>query len=301
MIAPLVCCVGTTEPWNVAGIGLDSRALAACGARAVTVVVGVSAQDGLGLHRTLAIAPELIAAQFAALERAPLAAIRIGALLDAASVSAVASALDARRSSGRAIPVVYDPVLATSAGGELASSATIEAIARELLPFVTIVTPNVSEARRLVSCGASARATPGREASTSDNGEGDAGARSARGTLADVVSRSDAMSDAIRPLLDSMATWARELTRMGAAAALVTGGHLPGDPIDVFVDARGETHFEAPRIAGELRGTGCLLACALAAELARGAASRDAIATARAFVRDRFAASIEIGGMRAAY
>lgn len=272
MILPIVCCVGTTEPWNVAGLGLDYRALAGCEARAVTVVVGVSAQDGRGIHRALPISPELIAAQFDALERAPIAAIRIGALLDAPAVVSVANELRARRRNGRGVPVVFDPVLSTSAGGELASAETIESIARELLPLVTIVTPNIAEAHRLAAF----------ELSRGRGHEGE--------------------TFAGNPTPDSMAERARALVAMGASGAFVTGGHLAGDPIDVFVDAGGETRYRAPRIAGgELRGTGCLLACALAAELARGASSRDAIPIARAFVRERFATSVELGGMRAAY
>lgn len=268
MRAPLVCCIGTTEPWNVAGLGLDLRALAACGARAVSVVAGVSAQDGRGSNLAHAIPPDVIAAQIAALERAPLAAIRIGALLDAASVVLIARALADRRARGRAVPVVYDPVLASSAGGAFASTTTCDAIGRELLPLVTVVTPNLGEAARLLANDALRPPGPALDA--------------------------DATPEA-------MAIWARALVARGAASALVTGGHLTGDPIDVFVDALGETRFTASRIAGELRGTGCLLACALAAELGRGATARDAIASARAFVRERFVTAIDVGEMRAAY
>ncbi|MBD5604502.1 MAG: hydroxymethylpyrimidine/phosphomethylpyrimidine kinase, partial [Candidatus Eremiobacteraeota bacterium] len=44
-----VCSIGTTDPWNAAGLGLDVLALAECGARALTVVAGVTAQDRHGI------------------------------------------------------------------------------------------------------------------------------------------------------------------------------------------------------------------------------------------------------------
>lgn len=266
MSATLVCCVGTMEPWNVAGLGLDSRALAGCGARAVSVVCGVSAQDGRGGHAASAIASDLIAAQFNALERAPIAAIRIGALCDEASVRSVARALRGRESAGKAVPVVYDPVLVTSAGGIFASAATIAAIVGELLPQATLVTPNLYEAARLATPGSDAGG-PGSEAAT----------------------------------VDAMAASGHALLALGARNALVTGGHLAGDPVDVLIAAGHETRFTAARLPGDLRGTGCLLACGLAAELGRGTPLLEAVELAREFVRARFATAIDIGGMRGAY
>ena len=258
----LVCCVGTTEPWTVAGLGLDIRALDALGARGVIVVAGVSAQDGRGAHAGAATEPGLIAAQFAALERAPISAVRIGALLDPASIGAVARALRIRVEASGPVPIVYDPVLATSAGGRFASPESIVEIVRELVPLTTTITPNLAEAAWLLGLEPLAACEPDPQA---------------------------------------MACWGASLVAAGAGSALVTGGHLAGDPIDVLVDGDTQTRFAATRLPGELRGTGCLLACALAVGLGRGDALRDAVASARAFVRARFAAARDIAGMRAAY
>ena len=78
---------------------------------------------------------------------------------------------------------------------------------------------------------------------------------------------------------------ASALQRRGAGAVLVKGGHLAGDPIDVLATAAGVETFSEPRIAGEMHGTGCTLAMALACGLANGAPLRDAVAAARAYVR----------------
>src|SRR5690606_16167153 len=63
---------------------------------------------------------------------------------------------------------------------------------------------------------------------------------------------------------------AAELRRQGAAAVLLKGGHLPGDPVeDLLATASGSTRFRHPRLDAEGHGTGCTLASAIAARLAR--------------------------------
>jgi hydroxymethylpyrimidine/phosphomethylpyrimidine kinase len=79
---------------------------------------------------------------------------------------------------------------------------------------------------------------------------------------------------------------ARALVAKGPKAVLLKGGHLPGDPVDVFATAEGGfEEFRGSRIKGTARGTGCRLASAMAAGLARGVKLRDAVMGAREFVR----------------
>jgi hydroxymethylpyrimidine/phosphomethylpyrimidine kinase len=82
--------------------------------------------------------------------------------------------------------------------------------------------------------------------------------------------------------VDDMAVAARALVDLGARSALVTGGHLPGDAVDVLCDADGVRDYRAARIGGgSPHGTGCALSAAIAAGLARGRALRDAVADAK--------------------
>ena len=79
---------------------------------------------------------------------------------------------------------------------------------------------------------------------------------------------------------------AEKLLDMGAKAALVKGGHVPGDVIvDVLATERGEHFFDGPRIVTKAtHGTGCTLASGIAAGLARGLVLVDAVALARAYL-----------------
>ncbi len=94
---------------------------------------------------------------------------------------------------------------------------------------------------------------------------------------------------------------AETLRAFGSHAVLVTGGHLAGDPVDVLAHAGGIESFTAARIGVDMRGTGCVLAMALACELARGTALLAATARARAFVRSKIAGARQFQGLRVAY
>ncbi|HZP41672.1 MAG TPA: bifunctional hydroxymethylpyrimidine kinase/phosphomethylpyrimidine kinase [Candidatus Binatia bacterium] len=89
---------------------------------------------------------------------------------------------------------------------------------------------------------------------------------------------------------------ARALVDRGARAALVTGGHLAGDPCDVLFDGAAFHDLVAPRIPlAPTHGTGCTLSAAIAAGLARGLDLLAAVAEAKAFVGRALAAATPVG------
>ncbi|MEO8070654.1 MAG: bifunctional hydroxymethylpyrimidine kinase/phosphomethylpyrimidine kinase, partial [Acidobacteriota bacterium] len=79
--------------------------------------------------------------------------------------------------------------------------------------------------------------------------------------------------------VDDMRRAATALVAMGARAAIVKGGHLDGDPVDVVYDGHVHTELRGLRIATpHTHGTGCTFAAAVAARLALG---EDTLAAAR--------------------
>ena len=71
--------------------------------------------------------------------------------------------------------------------------------------------------------------------------------------------------------LDDMSRAARDLVERGAGAALLKGGHLDGDAVDLFWDGRRELVWRKPRLdTRHTHGTGCTLSAAITAGLARG-------------------------------
>jgi hydroxymethylpyrimidine/phosphomethylpyrimidine kinase len=91
--------------------------------------------------------------------------------------------------------------------------------------------------------------------------------------------------------VDAMIAAGRALLDIGARAAIVKGGHLEGEPVDILVTRVGVERFSGSRLAGQTRGTGCTLAMALACEIALGRNLVDAVKGARAYVRANIARS----------
>ncbi|HEX7816998.1 bifunctional hydroxymethylpyrimidine kinase/phosphomethylpyrimidine kinase [Dyella sp.] len=87
------------------------------------------------------------------------------------------------------------------------------------------------------------------------------------------------------------------LLDLGARSVLLKGGHAPGAiVIDRYYDARGMLEIRHPRLKREGHGTGCTLASAIAAELAKGHPARVAIRTASDYVHRALARGYRPGG-----
>jgi hydroxymethylpyrimidine/phosphomethylpyrimidine kinase len=76
------------------------------------------------------------------------------------------------------------------------------------------------------------------------------------------------------------------LLARGARSVFLKGGHLPDGEqvIDLFADAHGVHQIAHPRLQLEAHGTGCTLASAIAANLCRGLALKDACFAASDYV-----------------
>ena len=84
---------------------------------------------------------------------------------------------------------------------------------------------------------------------------------------------------------EDMRRAAREIAAMGAGAVVMKGGHLPGDPVDLLFDGRTFYRFPARRVdTPNTHGTGCTYSSAIAAGLARGLSTPDAVAEAKTYL-----------------
>jgi hydroxymethylpyrimidine/phosphomethylpyrimidine kinase len=90
------------------------------------------------------------------------------------------------------------------------------------------------------------------------------------------------------------------VAEVGAAAALVKGGHREGAADDCLAKREGSgvaiTWLPGERIAGApVHGTGCALSAAITAGLAEGRALEESVARGRTFVRDAIARAEAVG------
>ena len=96
--------------------------------------------------------------------------------------------------------------------------------------------------------------------------------------------------------VDGMSDAAKRLVELGASAALVTGGHLGGDAVDLLWNGREERRWSRPRMdARHTHGTGCTLSAAIAAGLAHGQDLVQSVDRATRFVGRAIAAAPRLG------
>ncbi len=147
MNAPFcILTIAGSDSGGGAGVQSDVRTIRAIGGHGLTAITAVTAQDTERITAWQPVADKLITAQIrSALGGFPVAAIKTGLLPGPGAVRAVALAL----SRGPAIPLVVDPVLASSSGTRFISKSGALALRRRLFPIATVVTPNWPEAAEL--------------------------------------------------------------------------------------------------------------------------------------------------------
>lgn len=97
---------------------------------------------------------------------------------------------------------------------------------------------------------------------------------------------------------DEAALAAEAIHAMGAASVCVTGGHLSGEPVDVYCDAAGVKIIDQPagRVPGRIHGTGCLFSALAAAFIATGSDTEAAVRAARQASHAAIANAVSPGG-----
>ena len=160
-----------------------------------------------------------------------------------------------QRPEARGIPVVLDPVLGSTSGSPLLAAEALRLFRTKLLPRCRVVTPNVPEFEALFG-----------------NADGSGGA-----------------------------DWPARLRALGTRpyAVLLKGGHagFTGAHINDWLWDKGRL-FTLPGVrhpVGNIHGTGCTLASALAANLAHGKSLSAAARAAKAFVNQGIATAPDLG------
>jgi hydroxymethylpyrimidine/phosphomethylpyrimidine kinase len=252
---PIALSVAGSDPTGGAGLQLDLQVLRALGVHGAGVITALTVQDTEKVHRVLPVFPSVVLDQLRTVLR-DLAVAAVKIGMLATDDVVRAVAHGLEDPEASAAPVVLDPVLESTSGAFLLERRAWPALVA-LFPRAALVTPNVPELAAL--------------------------------TEADVSTRAGIEAGARRLVADA-----------NAQAVLVTGGHLEGAPDDLL--ARRDTGgvrldwLPGERVAGDaVHGTGCALSSAIAAELAKGAALDEAVATARAFVREAIRRARHVG------
>jgi hydroxymethylpyrimidine/phosphomethylpyrimidine kinase len=255
---PIALTIAGSDSGGGAGIQADLKTFTAFGVYAASVITALTAQNTRGVRAIHYPPPEIVGAQIeAVLEDFALTAIKIGMLGSAEIANVVAERLSSPTGrGGEALPL--------GEGGP-----------DRMRAFV------IYDPVMVASSGAPLSGRGFVEA-----------VRHALLPLVDCLTPNLAEAAALlrEPIAKSEADMERQgaaLLKLGPRAILMKGGHLEGDEaVDLLVTESTICRFPAPRILStNLHGTGCTLSSAIAANIALGASLREAVAAAKAFVR----------------
>jgi len=96
--------------------------------------------------------------------------------------------------------------------------------------------------------------------------------------------------------IESMERAAEKIISFGARGALIKGGHLEGDAVDLLRFGNETVLLSAPRVeTRHTHGTGCVYSACITAELAKGNPLKDAAAAAKEFIARAIASAPGLG------
>jgi len=144
---PAVLTIAGSDSGGGAGIQADLKTFAALGVYGTSAITAITAQNTQGVRDILTLPVSIVAAQIdAVVEDITPSAIKTGMLATAEIIEIVA----AKAAEHELRPLVVDPVMVASSGDRLLEPDAVEALKTRLLPFATVVTPNLAEAGTLV-------------------------------------------------------------------------------------------------------------------------------------------------------
>ncbi|KAI0195109.1 Phosphomethylpyrimidine kinase-domain-containing protein [Xylaria flabelliformis] len=259
MTSKTILVIAGSDSSGGAGLEADQKAIAAHGCYAMTATTALTAQNTTGVDDIYQIPPEFTRKQIdAVFKDIPPSVVKSGMLGSAATVEMLARAM----ADYKVERLVLDPVMVATTGAQLLPAKAVDELRTLLLPLTFILTPNVPEAKLLLTSG----------------GE----------TLQDIQR------------IEDLENLAQQLRALGPKWVLVKGGHVPFKKdgttatspeqrdivIDVLLGPEGSTiRIESPYVDSKnTHGTGCSLASAIAANLARGLETVDAVRAACQYI-----------------
>lgn len=248
MAKPAVLLIGGLDPQGCAGIAADIATVQHHDCHPLPLITAMTEQSSAGLTALGAVNTNKLMAQYRNCKADfDIQAIKVGLIPDLIIAEKVKQIL----LDNPGIPVVMDPVLASSSGGKTVADGVRQYIRDELLQHLTLLTPNLPELSLLT-----------------DN-------------LEDVEQATTILSEE------------------GLQACLVKGGHADSEfATDFFISEQVRFYCYQTKYASDVRGTGCVLASAIASHLASGQDMRDAVVLGKTYVSRGIRQAQTVGSYR---
>ena len=236
--------IAGSDPSGGAGIQADLKAFSALGVYGSTAITAIVDENTLGVFGVHPVPISFVEGQIrSVLDDIGAHAIKIGMLHSSELIQSVRGVLK----NYPTIPIVLDPVMVATAGGEkLLQDEAIETLKSELLPHVCLITPNIPEAELLL-------------------GE-----------------KLESQSD-----LPLAAKKLAQLQNQKVSVFLKAGHLKEDELVDIFYNAETDQMIEMPSkriFTKNTHGTGCTLSSAITAFLARGFSLNEAAIRGKEYI-----------------
>ena len=143
---PCVLTIAGSDCSGGAGIQADIKTISALGAYAASAITAITVQNTCGVSAIHPVPSEYITGQIEAVmsDICP-EAVKIGMIHTAETARIIVTSLKIFHPKF----IVFDPVMISTSGYKLIEDSAIEAITREIMPILTLITPNLYEAEAL--------------------------------------------------------------------------------------------------------------------------------------------------------
>nr|WP_202538913.1 bifunctional hydroxymethylpyrimidine kinase/phosphomethylpyrimidine kinase [Streptomyces sp. SID8379] len=277
--------VAGSDSGGGAGIQADLKTMLALGTHGMSVITAVTAQNSLGVQGAWELPVESVRAQYrSVVDDIGVQAVKTGMLASPELVECVAELL-----AGTDAPVVVDPVGVSKHGDALLATSALDAVRTKLLPTATVATPNLDEVAQLTGVQVESEAGMRRAAAAmlafGPRWVVIKGGHLGSGSGAGCSGSGDALSGGGHGAVDS---------GHGSSGGSGAGS---AEAVDLLTDGSEEHWLRAPRFDNRhTHGTGCTLASAIAAQLAKGQSVPEAVRSAKEYVTGAIAAGFALGG-----
>ncbi|MBO1335898.1 bifunctional hydroxymethylpyrimidine kinase/phosphomethylpyrimidine kinase [Streptomyces sp. VRA16 Mangrove soil] len=307
--------VAGSDSGGGAGIQADLKTMLALGTHGMSVVTAVTAQNSLGVQGAWELPVEAVRAQYrSVVDDIGVQAVKTGMLSSPELVECVAELL-----AGTEAPVVIDPVGVSKHGDTLLAASALDAVRTKLLPTATVATPNLDEVAQLTGVQVESEADMRRAAtavlafgprwvvikgghlnsSSGRDGQGGLGGHDGSGGLGGPDGNDGPGSPGGPGGHDGPGGPGGPGGHEGQGGYGFSSGSAGGsvEAVDLLTDGSEEHWLRAPRHDNRhTHGTGCTLASAIAAQLAKGQSVPEAVRAAKEYVTGAIAAGFALGG-----
>ncbi len=257
-IPPVCLTIAGLDPSGGAGVLADIKTFSAFGCFGTAAISSVTFQNTTGVFGAVHQTAASVRKQAEPVfDDFEVTALKTGMLPTTEIIETVAEMISERRLKN----VVVDPVVRSTSGFDLIDDEALRSLIEALFPLSNLITPNIPEAERI-----------------------------ARMTIKSV---------------DDICEAAEIMRKLGAKNVLIKGGHFPlGTGLaeetrisrdHLFIDGIVETVESEYIETTSTHGTGCVLAAAVAANLARGRTLNEAVRLAKEFVTNAIRTSPGLG------